>query len=214
MAEAYREFLRLGPRRTREALHERLIELWGENDAPSASTLATWSTSFGWTARAIEDDEIINRRVQERLRDRLAREAEERRTRRLALSDIQLSAALRAMVTDNPDRNEKMPRDLLDMPPQVLRAINDTVRLAGDTQRLDGGEATARVGAENMGLEEQAARGPAGQEVIETLMCFVGVEPESNVHEQLEAIAAQPALPRPADEEDSDGADDPDVEFA
>src|SRR5947209_18545758 len=106
MREAYREYIKLGINRSYDKLHEVLVDLWGR-DAPSAGTIKDWGATFGWRARAIEDDEIINARAWERIRDQLARDIAERKKKRLLQADIQINDALNAIIAADPNSAHK-----------------------------------------------------------------------------------------------------------
>jgi hypothetical protein len=101
----------------------------------------------------------------------MAIDQEERRRRRLALADVQQKAAFDALIVETSDGQK--PVSLLHLDPSVIRAINDTIKLANETQRLDSGEATTRAGTPEMSITESRIRAASADEVLDELQRFV-----------------------------------------
>jgi hypothetical protein len=151
----------------------------------------------------------------DRIRDRMGRENEKRRELRLTISDIQLNAAMRALL----DGDGKAV-DITRFHPQVLRAVNDTIRLAGDTQRLDSGQATARLGQEDeQGITDQRIRivsDDARSEIARFIGVIDEVEDDGTVRTRLPTATRAIKM----DEDDAGAIDNqgesdpPEVEFA
>jgi hypothetical protein len=67
--EAYRAYIALGRQRSIAKLAESLREDWGKSGL-CETTLENWSRWFRWQSRVIQDDQLIEGRVDERMRQK------------------------------------------------------------------------------------------------------------------------------------------------
>lgn len=142
-------YLALGPNRSIRAVHRTLISRYGEARSPlNAQTLDKWCRADGWVAEARKYDEKLARSERSRLLKE--QEGERRKRRAYRLEDAaMIRSVARDLLTPRPE--QKLPdgtvRPARQPGPRELEAASMALARAAAEERLDLGEATARLDA-------------------------------------------------------------------